>query len=287
MKDTIFSSKITLNCQGNLHEFDNPIIMGIINTTPDSFFEGSRLNSIDSISAQTQRFINEGVNIIDIGGYSSRPGADDVSEKDELDRILPAIKKIREKFPEILISIDTFRTNIAQSALKAGANIINDISGGQNNASIYKTAANFLAPYIMMHMRGTPQNMQKDTTYKNLLKELILFFSNQIKIAQKNGVKDIIIDPGLGFSKTLNQNYEIISKISLLNVLEKPVLIGLSRKSMLYNLLGNTANECLNATTITNTLAVINGANILRVHDVKEAVEIQKIIGKIKEINLQ
>ena len=261
--------------------------MGIINTTPDSFFEGSRLNSIDSISAQTQRFINEGVNIIDIGGYSSRPGADDVSEKDELDRILPAIKKIREKFPEILISIDTFRTNIAQSALKAGANIINDISGGQNNASIYKTAANFLAPYIMMHMRGTPQNMQKDTTYKNLLKELILFFSNQIKIAQKNGVKDIIIDPGLGFSKTLNQNYEIISKISLLNVLEKPVLIGLSRKSMLYNLLGNTANECLNATTITNTLAVINGANILRVHDVKEAVEIQKIIGKIKEINLQ
>jgi len=261
--------------------------MGIINTTPDSFFEGSRLNSIDSISAQTQRFINEGVNIIDIGGYSSRPGADDVSEKDELDRILPAIKKIREKFPEILISIDTFRTNIAQSALKAGANIINDISGGQNNASIYKTAANFLAPYIMMHMRGTPQNMQKDTTYKNLLKELILFFSNQIKIAQKNGVNDIIIDPGLGFSKTLNQNYEIISKISLLNVLEKPVLIGLSRKSMLYNLLGNTANECLNATTITNTLAVINGANILRVHDVKEAVEIQKIIGKIKEINLQ
>jgi len=287
VKDTIFSSKITLNCQGNLHEFDNPIIMGIINTTPDSFFEGSRLNSIDSISAQTQRFINEGVNIIDIGGYSSRPGADDVSEKDELDRILPAIKKIREKFPEILISIDTFRTNIAQSALKAGANIINDISGGQNNASIYKTAANFLAPYIMMHMRGTPQNMQKDTTYKNLLKELILFFSNQIKIAQKNGVNDIIIDPGLGFSKTLNQNYEIISKISLLNVLEKPVLIGLSRKSMLYNLLGNTANECLNATTITNTLAVINGANILRVHDVKEAVEIQKIIGKIKEINLQ
>ena len=282
MKDTIFNSKITLNCQGNLHEFDNPIIMGIINTTPDSFFEGSRVYSIDSIISQVQRFINEGVDIIDIGGYSSRPGADDVSEKEELNRILPAIKSIKEKFPKLLISIDTFRTHVAQESLKIGANIINDISGGQNNESIYKVAAHFSAPYIMMHMRGTPQNMQNNTHYKNLLKDLIFFFSNQIKIAQKNGIKDIIIDPGLGFSKTLDQNYEILSKISLLNVLNKPILIGLSRKSMLYNLLKNTANDCLNATTIANTIALMNGANILRVHDINEAVEIKKIMTKIK-----
>lgn len=282
MKDTIFNSKITLNCQGNLHEFDNPIIMGIINTTPDSFFKGSRVYSIDSIISQVQRFINEGVDIIDIGGYSSRPGADDVSEKEELNRILPAIKSIKEKFPKLLISIDTFRTHVAQESLKIGANIINDISGGQNNESIYKVAAHFSAPYIMMHMRGTPQNMQNNTHYKNLLKDLIFFFSNQIKIAQKNGIKDIIIDPGLGFSKTLDQNYEILSKISLLNVLNKPILIGLSRKSMLYNLLKNTANDCLNATTIANTIALMNGANILRVHDINEAVEIKKIMTKIK-----
>lgn len=257
--------------------------MGIINTTPDSFFEDSRVNSNDSILTQTSRFIKEGVDIIDIGGYSSRPGADNVSETEELNRVLPAIKNIRLKHPNILISIDTFRTNVAKESLKMGANIINDISGGQNNESIYKISADFSAPYIMMHMRGNPQNMQNDTNYKNLMKDLILFFSNQINIAQKNGVNDIIIDPGLGFSKTLDQNYEIVSKLGLLNVLEKPILIGASRKSMLYKLLETSANECLNATTITNTIATINGANILRVHDVKEAVEIKKIMSKIKE----
>ena len=260
--------------------------MGIINTTPDSFFEGSRKNSLDSILKQVSQFINEGVNIIDIGGYSSRPGADEVSEQDELNRVLPAIEAIKKEFPNTLISIDTFRPNVAEKSLETGANIINDISGGQNDSSIYKIAGNFSAPYIMMHMRGTPQNMHNDTNYKNLMKDLVLFFSKQIQIAIKHGVKDIIIDPGLGFNKTLDQNYEIIAKLNLLKVLDKPILIGASRKSMLYKLLGNTASDCLNATTVINTLALVNGAQILRVHDVKEAVELKLIMDKINQVSL-
>jgi len=281
VKDTIFNSKITFNCQGNLHEFENPTIMGIINTTPDSFFENSRTESIESTLEQVARFKEEGVDIIDIGGYSSRPGAKDVSEIEEIERTKPTIEAIRKLYPHILISIDTFRPEVAEQALLSGANIINDISGGQNDSRIYKIASKYLAPYIMMHMRGTPQNMQKDTSYKNLLKDLIHFFSERIETAKRNGVSDIIIDPGLGFSKTLNQNYEIVSKLRLLNVLNTPILIGASRKSMLYNLLDTDAESTLNATTIVNTISTMNGANILRVHDVKEAKEVQTIINKI------
>lgn len=285
MKDTIFNSEITLNCQGNLHEFQNLIIMGIINTTPDSFFEKSRQRNTDSILLQAELFISEGVDIIDVGGYSSRPGANHVSKEEEINRILPAIQSIRSKHSDVLISIDTFRTEVAEIALQNGANIINDISGGQNNLSIYKVAANYSAPYIMMHMRGTPQNMQSDTSYTHLIKDLICYFSKQVNLAKEQGLKDIIIDPGLGFSKTLDQNYEIVSELNLLNVLDLPILIGASRKSMLYSLLNNSASECLNATTIINTISVMNGANILRVHDVKEAVEIKKIVEKIKKVN--
>lgn len=260
--------------------------MGIINTTPDSFFEGSRKNSIESILSQTAQFIEEGANIIDIGGYSSRPGADDVSEDEELRRTTPAIEAIKKLHPDILISIDTFRTRVAEEALKSGANIINDISGGINNNSIYKIAANYSAPYIMMHMKGTPQNMQKNTSYNNLIKDLIKFFSNQINIAQKCGVKDIIIDPGLGFSKTLNQNYEIVAKLHLLNILKKPILIGASRKSMLYKLLQIDAENSLNATSVINTISLMNGANILRVHDIREAIEAKLIVEKIKSFSI-
>lgn len=272
---------MTLNCQGILHEFSNPLIMGIINTTPDSFFEDSRKNSMTEITTQVTKFITEGVNIIDIGGYSSRPGAKDISEKEELQRVLPAIQAIRASFPDILISIDTFRANVAEKALLEGANIINDISGGQAEPNIFKISAKHNAPFIMMHMKGTPQIMQKNTDYNHLIKDLILFFSNQIKLARTHGVKDIIIDPGLGFSKTLDQNYEIIVKLELFKTLNHPILIGASRKSMLYNLLNINASESLNATSIINTISLLNGANILRVHDVKEAVEAKLITSKV------
>jgi len=282
VKDTVFSSEITLNCQGILHEFPNPLIMGIINTTPDSFFADSRKNSKPEIITQVSSFIQAGASIIDIGGYSSRPGAKDISETEEIQRVLPAIEAIRTNFPNTLISIDTFRASVAKQAIHKGANIINDISGGQADPNIFNISSNYSAPYIMMHMKGTPLNMQKNTDYKHLIKDLILFFSNQIKLAKKSGVKDIIIDPGLGFSKTLNQNYEIIAKLDLFKTLEQPILIGASRKSMLYNLLNIKASESLNATSIINTISLLNGANILRLHDVKEAMEAQLITSKIK-----
>jgi len=285
VKDTVFNSKITLNCQGILHEFYNPLIMGIINTTPDSFFKDSRQNSPSTILTQVKKFISEGADIIDIGGYSSRPGATAISEKEEIERTAPVIQLIKEKFPNILISIDTFRAKVADTALSNGANIINDISGGHAEPEIFNISAKHAAPYIMMHMRGTPQNMQTKTDYTNLMKDLILFFSTQIEIAQKKGVKDIIIDPGLGFSKSLDQNYEIISKLSLLKSLDKPILIGASRKSLLYKLLNTTASNSLNATTSINTIALLNGAKILRVHDVKEAIEARTIVTKTHQIS--
>jgi len=285
VKDTIFKSNITLNCQGKLIEFDKPIIIGIINATPDSFFEGSRIQSTNQLLNHVQNFVNDGVDIIDIGGYSSRPGAEEVEEDEEINRVLSVIKIIREKYPNLLISIDTFRPKIAKIALENGANIINDISGGQFDENIYKIASDFSAPYIMMHMRGTPQNMQNNTSYNHLIKDIIYYFSERIQLAQKAGVKDIIIDPGLGFSKTLDQNYEIIKHLDLFKVLEKPLLIGASRKSMLYKLLNTSAKDALNATTAINAIALMNGAHILRVHDVKEAVELKKIYSKINTVN--
>ncbi len=212
MKDTIFNSKITFNCQGYLHSFTSPVIMGIVNVTPDSFFKESRKNSQLEILDQIDSFVRHKVDIIDIGGYSSRPGAMEVSEEEELSRACNAIKIIRDKYPKLLISIDTFRPHVAHESIHTGANIINDITGGLHDPEIYNVAAKKSAPYIMMHMRGTPQNMQTKCKYDNLMKELIYFFSKQIEVAQNAGVKDIFIDPGLGFSKTLNQNYEIQRK---------------------------------------------------------------------------
>lgn len=285
MKDTIFNSKISLNCQGILHEFDKPIIMGIVNTTPDSFYSGSRKEDMNSVLNQVELFINEGVDCIDIGGYSSRPGAEHISSEIEISRVIPAIKHIREKHPKLLISIDTFRPIVAKAALENGANIINDISGGNYDLSIFKIAREFNAPYIMMHMKGTPQNMQNNTSYNHIIKDLIYFFSKQIKLATQSGVKDIIVDPGLGFSKTLDQNYQIIKHLKLFEILEKPILIGASRKSMLYKLLNIKPEDALNATTSLNTIALLNGAKILRVHDVQAAIEARTIVEKLFNID--
>ncbi len=283
MKDTIFSPNFSLNFKGNLRVFEHPIVMGILNATPDSFYESSRLNE-DTLLLKVQKMVDEKVDIIDIGGFSSRPGADFVTEEEELSRVLPTIQSIHKNFPSIMLSIDTFRAKVADQALSKGASIVNDISGGREESSILDIASKHQAPFIMMHMRGTATNMMKNTNYSNLISDLGLYFSTQIALAKKAGVKDIIIDPGLGFSKTLDQNYEVIKQLSQLKELGFPILIGASRKSMLNKLLGISAKEALNATSVINTIACLNGASILRVHDVKEAKEAIAIVKKISEV---
>lgn len=282
MKDTSFCSKIVFNARGKLVRFNRPIIMGILNSTPDSFFEGSRVNT-ESGLAVAREMIHDGADIIDIGGYSSRPGAKEVSVSEEIERVVPLISAIRSEFEDILISIDTFRPEVAQAALKVGADIINDISGGQHNEEIYSIAAQFSAPYILMHMRGTPENMSTLTDYSHLIKDLQSYFSNQIDKAKKAGVKDLIIDPGFGFAKTIDQNYSLMKKLDTFQLHGFPVLVGISRKSMIYKKLEVTAGESLNGTTALNMYALNKGAAILRVHDVRAAKETLELALSIRD----
>ncbi len=254
--------------------------MGIINSTPDSFYAESRKASIQNILSTTEEMINDGADIIDIGGYSSRPGAQHISTEEEIDRVIPSIKAIKSTFPDTIVSIDTFRSEVANAAILAGADMINDISGGISDPDIFNIAANHKAPVCIMHMRGTPQNMQSQTQYDYLLSDLILFFSRQVNLAKNAGVNDIIIDPGFGFSKTTDQNYELLNSLKQLKIINLPLLVGISRKSMLYKFLEIVPEEALNATTTANVIALINGANILRVHDVKPAKEAIQILSK-------
>ncbi|NOQ72027.1 MAG: dihydropteroate synthase [Crocinitomix sp.] len=247
--------------------------MGILNATPDSFYSESRVNNLDIALAKAAQMINQGASILDIGGYSSRPGADEVSEKEEIERTADLIAAIKKEHPEILISIDTFRSRVAEEAVKKGADLINDISGGQMDARIFEVAAKHSCPYILMHMRGTPANMMKHTNYDHLINEIVHYFSAQIRKAQLAGVKDIIIDPGFGFSKTLEQNFELLNQLELLGFIGKPILAGVSRKSMIYKTLNTSPEESLNGTTALNMVALEKGAMILRVHDVKAAFE--------------
>lgn len=272
----------SINCNGNLIDLSTPKVMGILNLTPDSFYDGGKYKSEKEILDQTEKMISEGAAFIDIGAYSSRPGAQPISEEEELARILPVLKLIIKTFPEALISIDTFRSAIARQTLALGACMINDISAGNLDAEMFKTVADFQVPYCIMHMRGTPQNMQDNIVYDNLVKDILYYFSKKINELRTLGLNDIIIDVGFGFSKNLDQNYELLQKLNLFTNLEVPILSGLSRKSMLYKLLGISANEALNATTAANTIALLQGTNILRVHDVKEANEVVKIIEKTK-----
>ena len=281
MKDTLFSSQFRLNAKGILHEFSKPIVMGILNATPDSFYAASKIKETALGIKKAKQMIAEGAGILDIGGYSSRPGATEVSESEEIERVTALIEGIRTEFPSVLISIDTFRANVANAAILAGANIVNDISGGTIDPEILDVAAMYKCPYIMMHLRGTPQTMMQNTEYDNLIKEVVYFFSNQIEKAKKAGITDIIIDPGFGFSKTVSQNYELLGKLDVLKLLDKPILAGFSRKSMIYKSLQITANESLNGTTVLNTIALNKGASILRVHDVKEACEAVKLSGLV------
>ncbi len=280
MKNTFFCKKNTINIQGKIISLQEQWVMGILNVTPDSFYDGGAHNSIQTAIAQTQKFLNEGAQIIDVGGYSTRPNADDIAVQEEINRVVPVIAALKQKFPNIIISIDTFRAEVARQAIQHGAAMINDISAGELDPTMFETVAALQVPYILMHTRGTPQNMQSQTDYTNMMDEIITFFSTKINKLKALGVNDLIIDPGFGFAKTLDQNYELLQKLSYFNVLELPILVGLSRKSMVYKLLQTTAAEALNGTTVLHTLALEQGASILRVHDVKEAVETITLVNK-------
>lgn len=264
---------MTINCKGKLIDLASPKVMGILNITPDSFYDGGAHKNEVEVLNHVERMLSEGATFIDVGAYSSRPNADHISEIDELKRILPIVKLILKEFPEALLSIDTFRSEIAKQCIEAGACMINDISAGKLDEHMLQTIADLHVPYIMMHMRGTPQNMQQQTEYDNLLKDILFYFSERIAAAKAAGIIDIMVDPGFGFAKTLEQNFELLNKLELFKIIEKPLLIGISRKSMIYKTLETSAKEALNGTSVLNTIALQKGASILRVHDVKEATE--------------
>ncbi len=276
-KDTFFHKKLTLNAGGKLIDLTVPKVMGIINLTPDSFYAGSRKQSINEALQQAGKMLAEGATFLDIGAYSSRPGATDISVQEESDRLLPVIKAIVADYPEAILSIDTFRSKIAESAIKACAHIINDISGGQLDVDMFATIARLQVPYILMHMKGTPQNMNQHANYDNVFDEVFDYFVTKYHQLKQLGVHDVIIDPGFGFAKKTEHSYTLMHRLQDFNALQLPVLVGISRKNMIYKTLGITADEALNGTTALNAIALTKGANILRVHDVKEAVETVKI----------
>lgn len=268
----------SINCNGTLIDLSAPKVMGILNCTPDSFFDGGKYKDLTAIVNQVEKMLNEGATFIDVGAYSSRPGAKHISEEEELNRILPVIKLLKSEFPAILISIDTFRSQVANQCIHHGACIINDISAGDMDANMFPVIAKLQVPYIMMHMQGTPQNMQKKPIYNDVVSDVLYYFSKKIGELHELGLNDIITDVGFGFGKTVSHNYQLLKHLDLFKKLEAPILVGMSRKGMLYKPLGITAETALNATTAANTVALLNGASILRVHDVKEAVEAVKII---------
>lgn len=277
------SSKI-INIKGKLCDLSHPVVMGILNITPDSFFDGGKyFSESDKIKARIDQILAEGGKIIDIGAYSSRPGADDVSEDEEYRRLARAFDVIASNYSDLTISVDTFRSGIARKAvLEFGADIINDISAGEIDKNMFTTVAELNVPYILMHMQGRPADMQNSPTYADVVEDIVLYLSRKVMELRQLGVKDIIIDPGFGFGKTLEQNYALLNRLEAFDVFELPLLVGISRKSMIYKLLNKTPQESLNGTTVLNTLALTKGASILRVHDVKEAVECVTIFEALK-----
>lgn len=257
--------------------------MGVLNVTPDSFYDGGKYKDEASILKQVEQMLNDGATFIDVGAYSSRPGADHVYEAEELNRILPIVKLILKEFPEALISIDTFRSKVAEECVDTGAALINDISAGKLDKNMLPTIAALQVPYIMMHMRGTPQTMQSLTDYDDLVKDILFYFSERITAARDLGIIDIIIDPGFGFAKTLEQNFELLNKLELFKIIEKPLLVGVSRKSMIYKTLETSAQNALNGTTVLNTIGLQKGASVIRVHDVKEGMECIKLVEALKQ----
>ena len=272
---------MTINCKGKLIDLSTPKVMGILNVTPDSFFDGGRYKDENPILNQVETMLNQGATFIDIGAYSSRPNADFVTEDEELQRIVPIVELLVKRFPEIIISVDTFRSEVAKQTIKAGASLINDISAGFLDEKMMQTVANLSVPYIMMHMRGTPQTMQTLTDYDNLTKDVNFYFSERINKARALGIVDLILDPGFGFAKTTQQNFELLNQLELLNIADLPLLVGVSRKSMIYKTLDTTAQNALNGTTALHMIALQKGAKILRVHDVKEAKECITLYNKL------
>ncbi|MFN7045290.1 MAG: dihydropteroate synthase [Flavobacterium sp.] len=273
---------MTINCNGNLIGLTTPKVMGILNVTPNSFYDGGKHKEINSIIHQVDKMLSEGADFIDIGAYSSKPSAEFVSEEEEIKRLVPIVKSLIETFPTIILSVDTFRANVAKASVENGVAMVNDIAAGLLDDKMLKTVAQLKVPYIMMHMRGNPQTMQSLTDYEDIVKEMIFYFSERIQKARSFGISDIVIDPGFGFAKTVEQNYEVLHKMELFSMLELPLLAGISRKSMIYKVLESSPQEALNGTSVLNTIALQKGAKILRVHDVKEAVECIKLVSKLK-----
>lgn len=268
----------TLNCKGKLLTIDRPIAMGIINTTPDSFFEGSRQSTIDAALQKAEQMINEGATILDIGGQSTRPGSEQISVEEELKRTVPIVGAISQRFPEATISIDTYHAKVARETVDAGAGMVNDISGGHFDGNMLSTVASLKVPFVCMHMKGRPETMQQEAVYENVTKEVLDFFIQQTEKCRLAGINDVIVDLGFGFAKTAAHNFQLLRELSIFRMLDRPLLVGISRKSNIYRTLGISANEALNGTTVLHTIALQNGASMLRVHDVKEAMECIKLV---------
>ncbi|SFE89456.1 dihydropteroate synthase [Thermoflexibacter ruber] len=279
MRDAVCYTRKTLQVKGDLLDLSTPLVMGILNNTPDSFYDGGKYNNLKSISERAEKMLIEGATFLDIGGYSTRPNAEDISVKEELSRVLPVIKEINRLFPQSYISIDTFRAEVAKAAVQEGACIINDISGGQLDEKMFATVSQLQVPYILMHSRGTPQTMSQMTSYNHILEDLIFYFQDRLHTLKQLSCKDIIVDLGFGFAKTIEQNHFLLHHLPYFKVLNCPILVGVSRKSMIFKKLGIGSQEALNGTTALHALAVKNGASILRVHDVKEAIEVIKLLN--------
>lgn len=283
-KDTIFSKKTTINCNGSLLDLSVPKVMGVLNVTPDSFYDGGYYKNNEQIHRQVQNLVSDQADMIDVGGYSSRPGAEHISAEDELSRLRPVLEQIRQNHPEVILSVDTFRADVARIAVEEyQVDIINDISGGELDSKMFETIAELQVPYIMMHMKGTPQNMKKRAEYDDMMKEITAYFSKKTDQLKRMGVHDVILDPGFGFAKNIDQNYQLLNQLDQFRFFDLPILAGISRKSMIYKLLNLEPREALNGTTVLNTVALEKGADILRVHDVKEAKQAVHIMEKMKE----
>lgn len=280
-KANTLTNQHSIRIEGSIIDLSEPRVMGVLNITPDSFYASSRMNGERALLSASEKMLSEGATFLDIGGYSSRPGATDIDDREEMIRITWAIELILEHFPDALISLDTFRSEVARVGLESGAKMINDISGGDLDPKMLGVVSDYGCPYVLMHMRGTPQNMTEKANYQDLMLEILGSLSEKVKRAQMAGVKDLILDPGFGFAKTIEQNFDLLSNLELLSVFELPLLVGVSRKSMIYKSLSISPNDALNGTTVLNTVALLKGASVLRCHDVKEAVEAIKLIEKV------
>jgi dihydropteroate synthase len=281
-----FQAKDTLRYNGKLIDLHTPLVMGILNITPDSFYDGGKFNSIENALKQAEKMVSEGASIIDIGACSTRPGAEEIPSDEELLRLLPVVREVRQCYPDIILSVDTYRSGVVQKVVDTvGDCIINDISGGEFDPAMFQTVASLNVPYVLMHSKGKPLSMQENPVYGNITKEVINTLSRKVFELHEAGVSDVIVDPGFGFGKTMEHNYELFNNLDMFRLFELPLMVGISRKSMIYKMLESSPDDSLNGTTVLNTLALISGASILRVHDVKEAVEAVKIVEQLKNIS--